>query len=363
MTDAEPFYAAIRAAPDDDLPRLVFADWLDENGQPERAEYLRLTCAIAREPDGELKSAWRKRSSELAHAHREAWFGPLLGAFRQHNLERGFIASITGRPAQLYTHAADVDRFAPCLTRAGVAPTGADAGVALGLGFVRRLSHLLLDRVAPGSLDSLTAHVELPNLSELFVQTNGLERLAEGVRFSEWSLVRAAQSLRLSIGFGGIDGADPSRVLVATSCVFLERHLDLPNLQTFRLWGVVEPVAHALVRWPGLRRLTELNLHNCCVSEEALPLLLPKLRDTNIELLRLGGNALSNSAMQQVADTPLPPMLRELRLDRNRIGDRGVELLISSPHLRGDLILHIGNNTFSGRSAARLRERFPNVQF
>ena len=38
MSDRESFVAAIAASPDDDLPRLVFADWLDEHGDPDRAE-------------------------------------------------------------------------------------------------------------------------------------------------------------------------------------------------------------------------------------------------------------------------------------------------------------------------------------
>jgi uncharacterized protein (TIGR02996 family) len=33
----------------DDLPRLVYADWLDEHGRPERAEFIRLQCALASE--------------------------------------------------------------------------------------------------------------------------------------------------------------------------------------------------------------------------------------------------------------------------------------------------------------------------
>lgn len=33
-TDADSFVAAIRARPDDALPRLIFADWLDERGDP-----------------------------------------------------------------------------------------------------------------------------------------------------------------------------------------------------------------------------------------------------------------------------------------------------------------------------------------
>lgn len=39
------FLNAITAQPDDDLPRLVYADWLDENGQSPRAEFIRLQIA------------------------------------------------------------------------------------------------------------------------------------------------------------------------------------------------------------------------------------------------------------------------------------------------------------------------------
>ena len=35
-------FAAVKQAPDDDAPRLVLADWLEENGQPDRAEFVRL---------------------------------------------------------------------------------------------------------------------------------------------------------------------------------------------------------------------------------------------------------------------------------------------------------------------------------
>jgi uncharacterized protein (TIGR02996 family) len=34
MTEEAAFVAAILAAPRDDTPRLVFADWLDERGDP-----------------------------------------------------------------------------------------------------------------------------------------------------------------------------------------------------------------------------------------------------------------------------------------------------------------------------------------
>jgi uncharacterized protein (TIGR02996 family) len=51
MTDEQAFLAAIIANPDDDLPRLVYADWLRESWQPEdswaRGEFIQVQCEIA----------------------------------------------------------------------------------------------------------------------------------------------------------------------------------------------------------------------------------------------------------------------------------------------------------------------------
>ena len=47
MLDREPFLQAIFANPADDLPRLVFADYLEEHGESEWAELIRLECELA----------------------------------------------------------------------------------------------------------------------------------------------------------------------------------------------------------------------------------------------------------------------------------------------------------------------------
>lgn len=39
---------SVRATPDDDLPRKVSSDWLDENGHAERAAFIRLSVEVAR---------------------------------------------------------------------------------------------------------------------------------------------------------------------------------------------------------------------------------------------------------------------------------------------------------------------------
>jgi uncharacterized protein (TIGR02996 family) len=87
MPDAAPFLAAIRAAPDDDAPRLIYADWLDEHDQPERAEFIRVQCELARKDSPEL----RKREVELLTKNYEVFVGGLDASHLRYQFHRGFI--------------------------------------------------------------------------------------------------------------------------------------------------------------------------------------------------------------------------------------------------------------------------------
>src|SRR5262245_1243255 len=42
-----PFLATIRESPDEDGPRLIYADWLEEQGECDRAEFIRVQCELA----------------------------------------------------------------------------------------------------------------------------------------------------------------------------------------------------------------------------------------------------------------------------------------------------------------------------
>lgn len=48
MITEQDFLLAIDENPEDDSPRLMFADWLSENGQDERAELVRVQCQLDR---------------------------------------------------------------------------------------------------------------------------------------------------------------------------------------------------------------------------------------------------------------------------------------------------------------------------
>jgi uncharacterized protein (TIGR02996 family) len=47
MSDEAAILSAIIAHPDEDTPRLVYADWLTEHGDPDRAEFIRVQCLLA----------------------------------------------------------------------------------------------------------------------------------------------------------------------------------------------------------------------------------------------------------------------------------------------------------------------------
>jgi uncharacterized protein (TIGR02996 family) len=149
------FLAAIIERPDDDVPRLVFADWLDEHGQPERAEFIRVQVELAALPDcpacgnsgvsqetvtrwigglGECgvgsrpapcwkcpRHALRRRERELwriAFKHQAEWLGlpfeatlriedaPGLGPYPSALLCRGFVSAVTLSWADWSRHAA-----------------------------------------------------------------------------------------------------------------------------------------------------------------------------------------------------------------------------------------------------------------
>lgn len=49
-SDEAGLLAAILESPEGDGPRLIYADWLEENGKPERASFIRVQCELARLP-------------------------------------------------------------------------------------------------------------------------------------------------------------------------------------------------------------------------------------------------------------------------------------------------------------------------
>lgn len=73
--------AAIRAEPQDNTPRLVYADWLDEHDQPARAEFIRIQVeAEGHHLDPARRAELNVRAQVLLAEHWTDWWAPVCEA-------------------------------------------------------------------------------------------------------------------------------------------------------------------------------------------------------------------------------------------------------------------------------------------
>src|SRR5262245_39833845 len=103
--DHADFIEAILAAPEDNAPRLVYADWLLERDDP-RGEFIRLQCELQTIADGDSKVALRlkKRENALLKEHREQWTAGLRGELQRNRVQkyefrRGFVEYVQAEGA------------------------------------------------------------------------------------------------------------------------------------------------------------------------------------------------------------------------------------------------------------------------
>jgi uncharacterized protein (TIGR02996 family) len=104
MSSLAGFLDAIRADPEDEAARLIFADWLEEQGDPDlsaHAELLRVQCELARwVPDLERRTALQERERELLDTHAAAWLAPWQKRRLHWRYQRG-LCRLTLTPGQL----------------------------------------------------------------------------------------------------------------------------------------------------------------------------------------------------------------------------------------------------------------------
>jgi uncharacterized protein (TIGR02996 family) len=108
-SDGDALFRAICAQPWEDTPRLVYADWLQENGQLERAEFIRIQCQFrdqekaGHEQFAALIPQWQ---AELPQLRGVEWHDT--------HFERGFVCWVTfSSPNKFREHAEAVFAAAP----------------------------------------------------------------------------------------------------------------------------------------------------------------------------------------------------------------------------------------------------------
>jgi uncharacterized protein (TIGR02996 family) len=130
---------AVIAEPDDDSPRLIYADWLEENGQEERAEFIRVQVALWKaNAGGRACGELRARSAALLREHDIAWARPFHWAATHWTYDRGFIRDASCELPRFVTHAEALFRHAPLQ---GLHLRHVRGACRVGAALARRASH------------------------------------------------------------------------------------------------------------------------------------------------------------------------------------------------------------------------------
>src|SRR5262245_11170837 len=113
MSQHAAFLTAIRENPDDDTPRLAYADFLQENGESEESEFIRAQLQQSQlTADNDRHSTLDARELRLLGAHLDAWtLGPRV--LQPGRSRRGFVEYVSGTAIDLIEQLPEAALLAP----------------------------------------------------------------------------------------------------------------------------------------------------------------------------------------------------------------------------------------------------------
>jgi uncharacterized protein (TIGR02996 family) len=391
--------AAVIANAEDDTPRLVYADWLDENGDPDRAAFIRTQCALwNKDPADEDYVDLMELRWELAiriKPSRAEWLAPqcdlrlltvsgMLSYVDRgiHSpVERGFpyLASMKGEydeefPAR--ARAQELRDYLPELFRTTTIrgfrfglPMTRHLGAILGSAAASELSSLAFQNVSQhtgGAIKALVGSGAIQSLKRL--ELSHIETEEDAVAFANTSMPQ----LHMLHGLTGLAircPTSPLKQLLASSTFSrltdASIHFDpsiadvgwagiaeLPRLHTLDVASFygAKPAELGRARWfPYLVRLKGSSGPLTVAGAETMAALsMPRLK-----WLELYDNKIGNDELRHLAKSSLFEQLCVLSLSRQAIGDRGVAMIASSPCAKQLRQLRLGDNAF-GKSGLNL---------
>lgn len=188
-----PFYRAIAEKTESDTPRLIYADWLEEQGAASRAEYIRLQCQRAAGDPFDPKTHWRRsKERKLLHEFAPKWFGSQQGKLMRRSYSRGFIKYAEVLSTHLANEPDGLFRFGPIEWLHVVATNTAAAHIheIVGLPHLSCIAHLelLSCGLRPADIIELANSPFVGNLRSLDLSGNaigeeGVDALLHSTRF------------------------------------------------------------------------------------------------------------------------------------------------------------------------------------
>lgn len=340
MYEGRGLIADIREAPEDLGLRRIHADWLEENGEPHRATFVRLQLDRQSLPRGSGEElALRQQAQNLLNDHWEEWTKPFrvimgrmpgpvaqqftrpdraLGAF-----PFGLLEALHVEASVLMQRGEELFELAPLRRLDLYNPAG--AGTSLGtcrhLRWVETLA--VTDRyIGPvdlASMEGLARSPHLGRLRELWLPHGNLgDRGALALGRAAW--LPQIRSLSLSDNGLSIDGI--VHLASGEGLRFLVLDLSLNEVGSQGLASLTESGA--------LDEVRDLRLIDCRIGDEGVRALAGRWSLTGPESLYLRDNAISDEGARALAEAPWIERVRFLDLADNRVGPAGRDCLVQA---------------------------------
>lgn len=311
---------AICSAPDDDGPRLVYADALMEQGDP-RGEFIAVQCELGHAGlDQARRLELEARQVSLLSQHGARWLGPLAADAVTASFTRGFLDAVT---------VLDLDSLEAAL------PTLAREPVRAVVFATRR--RVDVSRVLSWPWLSTVRSLDFRGPRGALVPL-GREGLATLVS------TRKLRGLT-ALSFSGQMLGDEGAARLAASDAF-------PGLTDFALTSdtVTSAGVEALAKARWFQALGRLSLADNELGPDGAEV-LAQVRFKRLERLALSANRVGNDGAVALARSPHLAALESLWLSSNRVGPTGAEALLAAKTLAKARLVLDGNPI-----GARLKE-------
>ncbi len=318
------FLQTIVASPDDDAPRLVFADWLEESGDADRAEFIRLQCELARLPANDLRQeCLKEREQELLLAHMVEWQSdlPQLEGVDWGGFDRGFVGAVHIESAEAFADQAEAIFAAAPIREA-------------------RFRRIFANGAKRIALTPQLARIHVLDFEDgNMIGNAGAEALANSPYLTGLLILKLHRN---AIGPAG------ARALARAVHLGPLTHLYLDHN------AIYDEGVQAIVESPRMRHLEQLSVGWTQCGETAARSLARSAYMANLNSLYLSGNQIGDEGLAALAQSKHLAGLRELFLEGNRIGDGGTGALARSAALAGIEWLYLKGNRIGDEGAQAL---------
>jgi uncharacterized protein (TIGR02996 family) len=340
MNTASVLLDDIRNQPEDLPLRLILADWLEDNSQEERAEFVRLSCQASVFAPGQLKRApLDVRAGTLLADHRQQWEGALPSERIWWNagtisLRFTHLQELADAPFETWAEDPAFDYVTDVVLDLQPCQIALDSLTAFAsIPNISRVTHLYLERqlLRREHLQILLGQVSLPSLRHLSLEANEL-RATDLAPLRSLPWFARLRSLRID---GGCH-------LPAQPPLFAIRYDDRLLLAMARGNDLIA----LFIRSDGEGLGDRLDLEDRQLDDASVALLAGAKFLRRLRTLNLAKNRITARGVEALCLSPNVGKLTHLDLSNNQLGDAGLEALIKSNKLSSLRSLRLVDTNF-----------------